>query len=611
MLDQWKDFGTVLRRLLLGWLTAAAVELLLLPGALHTLEGTDALEQMSFLRLLLEWAAVFLLLQLSGKYLHASWERWALAGVCCVLCICALSFSFTWAFLCICVLLLSGTVVYARFGWNGDGVRFLRRNQPSRLWFLTVLGLGAAFAVFVSAWTVGRVNSFSTPTYDFGIFSQMFYNMLENGAPMTTVERDGLLSHFHVHMSPIYYLMLPFYALFPAPATLQVLQAVILASAVIPLWKLAKLHNLSPMQSALLCAAALLLPAISGGTSYDVHENCFLTPLLLWLLYSIDRKSIPVTAVAAVLTCMVKEDAAVYVAVVALWLILSAALRKHGKKQLLTGISLLGFSLVWFFAVTAYLSSAGDGVMTYRYENFMFGGSHSLVTVVIAALKHPMKVLFECVDAEKLSYIGLTLLPLLGLPLLTRRFERYVLLIPYILVNLMSDYRYQHDVMFQYNFGSSALLLYLTAVNLEDLRGERTRLMALGCAVLVSAACFAGAIVPTAMRYARQPFQYAAYYDSIRESLALVPEDAAVSSTTYYTTFLSQRQVLYDVRYAVKAHILETEYVVFSAKNGSEYKKYATNDENGLDNFIKFLVSNGYAPYHELEGVLFIYRKSQ
>lgn len=42
---------------------------------------------------------------------------------------------------------------------------------------------------------------------------------------MTTCERDRVLSHFAVHVSPIYYLFLPFYALFPSPVTLEVLQA--------------------------------------------------------------------------------------------------------------------------------------------------------------------------------------------------------------------------------------------------------------------------------------------------------------------------------------------------------------------------------------------------
>ena len=67
----------------------------------------------------------------------------------------------------------------------------------------------------------------------------------------------------------------------PVPATLQVLQAAVITSAVIPLWKLGKHHGLTPFQRMLLCVLLLLYPAFSGGVGYDIHENCFLTPLLL------------------------------------------------------------------------------------------------------------------------------------------------------------------------------------------------------------------------------------------------------------------------------------------------------------------------------------------
>ena len=196
----------------------------------------------------------------------------------------------------------------------------------------------------------------------------MFYNMKETGLPMTTVERDGLLSHFAVHVSPIYYLMLPFYWLFPTPATLQVLQALVITSAIIPLWKIGKHHGLSETQRMLICILLLLFPAFSGGTSYDIHENCFLTPLILGTFYGIDKKNSTITAIASILTLMVKEDAAVYVAVIALWLIVKTLLqfKELDKKNLLTGIIMLAVSLCWFLAVTTYLADSGDGVMTYR-----------------------------------------------------------------------------------------------------------------------------------------------------------------------------------------------------------------------------------------------------
>ena len=441
----------------------------------------------------------------------------------------------------------------------------------------------------------------------------MFYHMKESGVPFTTVERDGLLSHFAVHVSPIYYLMLPFYWLVPIPATLQVLQAAVITSAVIPLWKIGKNHGLTGAQRMLICAILLLYPAFSGGTSYDIHENCFLTPLILWLFYGIDRKNWCLTAIAAVLTLMVKEDAAVYVAVIALWLIAKTVLRykKLDIYSLMTGVGLLAVSLGWFFLVTGYLAKSGDGVMTYRYNNFMYDGSSSLVTVIKSVILNPMKALYECVDAEKLYFISMTLLPLLGLPLLTRRYERYILLIPYVLVNLMSDYQYQHDIFFQYTFGSNAFLVYLTVVNLADLKINWQRIFALIAAVIVSAVCFGIVVAPKAMGYPVQAIQYHDYYQSIRDTLDTIPDGASVTATTFYTTHLSQRNVLYDVRYSSKEHLLETEYVVLNVSSTSDYKKYATGGkENGFENLVKLLEKKGYTEYASLEDILVIYRKA-
>lgn len=454
--------------------------------------------------------------------------------------------------------------------------------------------------------------SFNSPTFDFGIFSQMFYNMKETGLPMTTVERDGLLSHFAVHVSPIYYLMLPFYLLAPTPATLQVLQAAVITSALIPLWKIGKHHGLTGAQRMLICAVLLLYPAFSGGTSYDIHENCFLTPLIFWLFYGIDKKNTTITAIAAVLTLTVKEDAAVYVAVIAIWLIVKTVLRlkKPDLQNLITGIALLMISVGWFLLVTGYLAEFGDGVMTGRYNNFMYDGSSSLITVIKSVVINPMKAIYECVDKEKLYFIAMTLLPLVGFPFLTRRYERYILLIPYILVNLMSDYPYQHDIFYQYTFGSIAFLVYMTIVNLTDCKINWQSTSALIVATIISAETFATAVIPKAIKYLVQTIEYYEYYQNIRDVLDTIPDDASVTATGFLTTHLSQRKILYDIRYCSREHLLETEYVVLDVSENNSYKKYATDGKyNGYENLIELLKCNDYSEYESVKDVLVIWHK--
>lgn len=600
--------ASLIRHLLIAWLTAALVEWLLLPAELKTLTGLKGLGAMSLPRLLLVTGVVLALLEGTSRLLPRSAERWMMVGLFTVLSAATLASSFTWPLLIACGLVFALLLVYARKGWDNSPVPKPGRQKSFAAASLTA-ALAIGFFLLVSAWTVGRVYSFSTPTYDFGIFAQMFHSMKTTGLPITTVERDGALSHFAVHVSPIYYLLLPFYMIVPKPATLQVLQAAVLASAVIPLYLIGKRHDLPPLMRTALCALLLLYPAYAGGTSYDIHENAFLTPLILWLFYALDCRNIPLTALFSALTVMVKEDAAVYVAVIALWLLLKGILYKGGKWELTTGAVLLAAALLYFFAVTAYLSNSGDGVMTYRYNNFIYDGSASLLTVVKAVLLSPMKAVFECVDQEKLEFIGLTLLPLAGIPLLTRRYERLVLLIPYILVNLMSDYQYQHDIFFQYTYGSTACLFYMVAVNLADMKRQGIRVAALGLALCISVACFGAKIMPKAMQYPKQCKTYQGYYDKLRDVLDTVPEGASVAATTFYTTYLSQRDTLYDVRYASQEHIFGCEYMVLSVTDKNSYKPYAVNGEQGYENFRDLVLVNGYEKIAEYPGRLEIYMR--
>lgn len=602
----------IIRHIFLAWLAAALLEFLLLPSQLRDMQTLKGLAAMSFPRLLTVTAIGALVLWgISTRLSTGIYQRWAAVAVFGLLAVLALTASYSTAFLVICLLVLAVLTVYAVWGHDKSDVPPQPAQKVHWGYLVAVALLAVAFFVMVCVWTVGRYRTFSTPNYDFGIFAQMFYSMKETGLPMTTVERDGLLSHFAVHVSPIYYLMLPFYCLFPDPATLQVLQAAVLASAVIPLWLIGKRHGLSGPVRLLLCALLLLLPVTSGGTSYDIHENCFLLPLILWLMYAIDSRSSLLTAIFALLTLMVKEDAAVYVAVAGIYLLVRTAVsgQQDERKDLITGAAVVAGAVVWFLLVTSYLANHGDGVMTTRYRNFMYDGSNSLVTVIKAVLLSPMKMLFECVDAEKLKYIGQTMLPLLGLPLLTRKFERYLLLIPYILVNLMSDYTYQHDVLFQYNFGSTAFLIYLAAVNIRDLKLQIPQLAALGAAVAVSIGFFNSVIVPKVEYYGGLYSKHQAYYDGVRQVLDTIPEGATVTTHTFYGAYLSEREVLYDIRYCTKEHLLSTEFVVLKKSYTSEFKKYEVDGKNGYENLIALLEENGYLPYHNYQTSVVIYCK--
>ena len=294
----------------------------------------------------------------------------------------------------------------------------------------------------------------------------------------------------------------------------------------------------------------------------------------LWLFDFLDRRCVWGVALFSVLTCMVKEDAPVYVAVIALWVVLRALTRTGAERRwgLLTGGAMLVGAVGYFLGVTAWLAADGDGVMSYR-SNFLYDGSDSLFTVIKAVLLSPVRTLRECFEGEKIAFFFLTMGPLLFLPLCTRRYERLVLLIPFLLVNLMSDYTYQHSIFFQYTYGSAACLFYLTAVNLAELPRVWNRPALAATAALLAGVCFCGNILPLSENYVNRYFDYRAVWQETDAVLDRIPDDASVTATTFLVVPLSRRAVLYDLRYCSQEHLLSTDYVVVETTDSGSLKR--------------------------------------
>ncbi len=608
---KWEP-SEIIRKLFLGWLIAVSVEYILLQGQWKDLAKIGGQGFMSLGRVLgITGGVTAVLAFLSLFWETGKWERWGTLAAGALLMGLGLKTSFTLPFLGACTLVTAVLLVYCLKGWKGESElpTPVQKGGAAPKLLLGVLAVG--LGLFACAWTVSRVLALFAPTYDMGIFSQMFYSMKEMGAPMTTLERDKLLSHFAVHVSPIYYLLLPFYAILPHPATLQVLQVFVLLSAVIPLWKLGTHHGLTPRQRLLLCSLLLLYPAFLGGIGFDIHENCFLTPLLLWLFYSLEKRRVGLIALFTLLTLCVKEDAAVYVAVIALWLLTTTLLRKEkDKKTLLTSLCLLVGAVLWFLLATAYLRTRGDGVMEERYYNCMYSGNRSLWAVIRCILVHPLKTFYECMDRQKLKYMVLTMAPLLGLPLLTRRYERFLLLIPYILINLISDFGYQHDIFYQYSFGSAAFLLYLSLLNLKELPTARLKTPVLTAGVAVAALAFTLVVVPKAKKYPVDYLRNRTYYAQIRETLSRIPEEASVTANINYTVLLSQRREIYDISHTSMENLLGSDYLVLDLRSAGFYDRFATETEpDGVKALLSLLETQGFEETLYMDERLVIYRK--
>ena len=257
---------------------------------------------------------------------------------------------------------------------------------------------------------------------------------------------------------------------------------------------------------------------------------------------------------------LVKEDAPVYILLLGLWLCLEPfgkddGARRQKRNRVLLGLFLSLFALLYFLVVTYFMNRNGEGIMAWRYREY--SDSDSLVGVIVTVLRNPAIVLANIFQTKKLEYLVQTLLPLLFLPLITAKPARLILLFPYILINLMPSYQYQHSIYFQYSFGSFAFLL-----------------AALIAAVYASAMLFFGTTFATRSYYLDIPDVIWARCSRIEAVVSQLPEGASVRSATLLLAHVADRAEVYPL---VTKN--DAEYALVDLRNGFDREmKAAVND---------------------------------
>lgn len=445
--------------------------------------------------------------------------------------------------------ILSGAVLLLIH--NSPITNYLERYK--KVLSYVVIFLAVLYIIHLTLVFVYKVKTFDGSTFDIGLFSQMFHRMSTDLTAITTLERDRVLSHFSVHISPIFYLMLPFYKLFPYVETLEVLQIWIVFSAVIPLRFLLSKLNLSKLVNIVTVLWFVLLPVLTTAGGYHLHENCFLVPLIFWLFYFIVSEKQWGILISTVLLLFVKEDAFIYVISIGLYFLCQKRfnLTNQTKKWLIATEFLLPFL---YFALAMFLLSAfGEGGMVSRFDAFLLKDENGILTVLKNLVLHPSFAISHLFMAKKLGYLFLMLTPMCFLPLFQRNWATYFLALPLIVINLLPDWPYQYDIGFQYSYGSGALLFIMSLLALEDLKEHKYINEKMVISIIFIGIIFSGTFLHRLTQ--NWAFNIGYYqqnkekFDAIKYGLENLPEDASVVTEGGYTPALRKHQALYDIFY--------------------------------------------------------------
>lgn len=453
---------------------------------------------------------------------------------------------------------------------KSENISLTERDISAKASFIIVSIAFAALSAYFICVLGARTACYCSPCYDMGIFAQMYDNMTDTLLPMTTCERGEHLSHFAVHFSPILYVLLPFCYIFKITDVLVWAQILVVFSGVFPLLLICRRIKLSNIRSTLVCLVFLFYPAMSSGAFYDFHENAFLAPLILWTLYFIHAEKWIPAFIFALGVLTVKEDAALYVAFIALFVIFS-------RKKIWQGIALFAMTVCYFLFAVFMLTQGGEGIMLGgRYYN-VIGSNGGFTDLIRVALVNPALYAAESFTPEKLLYALNMLVPVAFLPLMTRKPSRWLLIAPLFVMNLITDYQYQYNLTFQYSFGSGALLVYAAAINLADMSdapfavpvlddesagSDRSsfsmkKFSAGASAAIISVALTASVFLsaaraPSEFFYVGRYFAEAETLDTVEDALSRIDRSKSVTATSMYLTHLYDVDELYHTSQATK-----------------------------------------------------------
>lgn len=410
-----------------------------------------------------------------------------------------------------------------------------------------IIGFTLAMITFISIGTICHHRIFYTGTHDFGLFVQMFHSLAEDLTAVTSSERDMFISHFAIHSSYIFYLLVPFFKLFPYEETLLIAQAVLAMGGVVPLILIAKKRNFSPSALIAIGAAYVFSASLISPCFYDFHENAFLPTLLMWTLWAVDTKKTAAFYIFSALVCIVKEDAPLYIIAIGMY----TFFENKGSFKRIHGIIASALSGAYMIFITKWLTENGDGTMmtSSRFGHMLIDSEGGIIDVVISAFTNPGYLLSLLIQEKTLVFFLQVMIPLLFLPFFTKKIHRYLLMIPFIVMNLVigSNYGYAAEIGFQYIFGPATLLIFMSLINADDMTPKMRKNITVlwGIATIIF---FAGVQANDSV-YIKQYNDKKDYYVQSEQLLDSIPEDAVIAGNSLIISHLCDREEVYIFDY--------------------------------------------------------------
>jgi uncharacterized membrane protein len=315
--------------------------------------------------------------------------------------------------------------------------RIKRSIKSNKIFYFIIF----VYVIVMSTITILKNNVFLTSGFDLGIYNQalsttLFENKFFYETADLSFNPGG--SFFGVHFSPILFLLLPFYAVYPHVENLLVMQTAILAVGAFPVYWMVR-DKISKRVASLIALIYLLYPPLIMLNLNDFHIQAFTSTFFLFSVYYLEQEKWPhffTFMLLAIFTIEFAPIIGVFVAFYAFILYRRKKLTNGRKTSIYIAVAAL---LAILFLIIALQTKA------------VFNNTTSPISTTFKNLfENPVGVPYEIsVDlASKIFYIIGFLAPLAFLPLLAP--EALIMTLPWIGLSFISPYAPYHSVFYQY-----------------------------------------------------------------------------------------------------------------------------------------------------------------
>jgi uncharacterized membrane protein len=388
----------------------------------------------------------------------------------------------------------------------------------------------AALVFFVGS-TI-RHHIFRSGALDLGFFDQLVYLVSVGKPPMSTVIPLHLLAD---HGAFILYAVAPLYRICPDVHVLLFLQAIALAAGAYPIFKLARLSNLTIGQSRALSIAYLLYPVLLAANEFDFHPEVFAIPAILFAVLSAQRRNMPAFLLALVVAAGGKEVISLTIVAMGFWLLFF-------KNRSLYGMTAMILGSAWFLIATRWMiphfggGREASGVRFYAYLG-------SSVPQIIATLAlHPSRWLIQFLRPKALVYLAILFGPVLW-GLHPRHLLPLIGALPTLALNLLARGDPWHDLTYPFSQYSLLIVPFIALALIDGVASNKTLLRNPRSIITWSIALILLGGAARLMRVNVTPTTDA-HHEDVRRAMALVHGDGGVLTTHEIVPHLSHRQLI-------------------------------------------------------------------